>query len=120
MRVFERGASKWDRIATRLHFDGSKIAQIGTDCHYNAFKACQSTFTEWLDGKEGLRRPIAWSTVIIVLKEAGLGQLAGDLEEVLLLLLEKQSGNISHTQILYSGKLSRDSIQIDSLQHFMD
>lgn len=95
MRVFEKGAGKWDKIATRLYFDGNKIAQIRTECQNNAFKACQSTFTEWLDGKEGLRRPTAWSTVITALKEAGLGQLADDLEEILL-LLETDSGTTDH------------------------
>ena len=95
MRVFEKGASKWDKIATRLHFDGNRIAQIGTDCQHNTFKACQSTFTEWLDGKEGLRRPTAWRTVIEALKEAGLGQLAHDLEEILL-LLQTDSGTTYH------------------------
>jgi hypothetical protein len=95
LRVFEKGAGKWDKIATRLYFDGNRIAQIGMECPYNAFKACQSTFSEWLDGKEGLRTPTAWTTVITALKEAGLGRLAGDLEEVLL-CLEEDSGNINH------------------------
>ena len=95
VRIFEKGAGKWDKIATRLHFEGAKIAQIRTDCQHDTYQACQKTFTEWLDGKEGLRRPTAWSTIITALKEAGLGQLADDLEKILL-LLEKDSGNVNY------------------------
>ena len=91
IRVFEKGASKWDRIATRLHFEGTKIVQIRTDCQHDTFQACQKTFTEWLGGKEGLRTPIAWSTVIKVLEEADLCQPAKDLKEILF-LFEKDSG----------------------------
>ena len=68
------------------------IAQIRTDCQHDTYQACQKTFTEWLGGKEGLRTPIAWSTVIRALKEAGLGQLADDLKDILD-LFEKHSGN---------------------------
>ena len=93
VRIFYKGASKWDRIATRLYFDGNKITQIRTDCQHDTYQACQKTFTEWLGGKEGLRTPIAWSTVINTLKEVDLCQLANNLEEILL-LLEKDSGKI--------------------------
>ena len=92
IRVFERGANKWNRIATRLHFESDMIAQIRTDNQHNTFQACQSTFTEWLGGKEGLRTPRTWSTVIAAIKEADLGQLADNLKEI---LLEKQSGKAS-------------------------
>ena len=81
MRVFDKVASKWDKIATRLHFDGNMIAQIRTDSQ-DTFQACQSVFSKWLNGKEGLREPITWSTVVQVLAEADLGQLADDLKDV--------------------------------------
>ena len=93
VRIFERGASKWDRIATRLHFEGHMIEQIWTDSKHDTFRACQTIFTKWLDGLEGLRTPRTWDTVIKALKEADLGQLADDLKKVLLV---KHSGNIDH------------------------
>ena len=75
--------------------------QIWTDSQHDTFRACQTTFTKWLDGPEGLRTPRTWSTVIKVLKEAGFGQLADDLKEVLD-LLEKHSGNITHQSFFHT------------------
>ena len=40
-------------------------------------------FNVWLGGKEGLREPKTWVTVVSVLKEADLGTLAGELNSVL-------------------------------------
>ena len=85
VRVLEESAGKWNKLAIRLHFKGNKITQIQNDSGQNSYQACQSVFSEWLDGKEGLRLPRTWVTVIAALGEAGLGQLAEKLEEVLLL-----------------------------------
>lgn len=83
VRVLEGSASKWDGIALRLYFSGNKISQIRTESQNNTLRACQSVFSEWLDGKEGLRIPRTWTTVIEILKEAHLSQIADDLAEVL-------------------------------------
>ena len=83
IRVFERAASKWEGIATRLHFDGNTISQIRTESQHNQLSACRNVFNEWLSGKEGLRTPRTWSTVIQALQEAHLGQLADELKDVL-------------------------------------
>ena len=83
VRVFEGTASKWESIATRLYFEGNTISQIWTESQNNQLGACRSVFTEWLSGKEGLRTPRTWSTVIKVLQEAHLGQLADELKEIL-------------------------------------
>ena len=81
--MFERAASKWEGIATRLHFDGNTISQIRTESQQNQLSACRNVFIEWLSGKEGLRTPRTWSTVIQALQEAHLGQLADELKDVL-------------------------------------
>jgi hypothetical protein len=81
--VLEGTASKWERIAMRLHFDGNTISQIWTDSQHNQLDACRNVFVEWLSGKEGLHTPRTWSTVIEVLKEAQLGQLADELKDIL-------------------------------------
>ena len=99
MRVLETGAGKWDKIATRLYFKRSRIDQIWTDSQHTTSQACQSVFNEWLEGKEGLRTPVTWDTVIKALKETGLGQLADDLRAALL------SGNHNNT---YNFKLNLD------------
>ena len=83
IRVLEGAASSWDKVATRLYFEGNMISQIGTKSQNDQLRACQNVFMQWLDGKEGLRTPRTWSTVIEALKEAGLGQLANDLKTTL-------------------------------------
>ena len=82
VRVIRDGASKWETIATRLHFDGGMITQIFNDSQNNMKRACQITFTIWLGGTSGQREPRTWDTVIKALREADLGQLAKDLETV--------------------------------------
>ena len=100
VRVLEGSASKWDGIARRIYFSGNMISQIRTESQNDALRACQSVFTQWLEGKEGLRMPRTWNTVIDVLKEAHLGQLADDLTEVLRGKRQKYSEN---TNVLTIG-----------------
>lgn len=59
--------------------------------------ACRQVFIKWLNGENGLREPRTWDTVIEVLKEASLGQLAQDLEIV---LSKNSSGKYEHMLIL--------------------
>ena len=83
MSILKEGASKWEDIATRLYFNGSTISQIRNDSQNNMQGACRSVFIKWIEGESGLRGPRTWDTVIKILREAGLGQLAEDLEIVL-------------------------------------
>ena len=80
VRVIKDGGSKWETIAMRLHFEGGMITQIFNESQNYMQRACRITFTKWLEGMSGLREPKTWGTVIEVLKEADLGQLAKDLE----------------------------------------
>ena len=45
--------------------------------------ACIQMFSDWLVGGLGLREPITWATLIEVLIEAGLVDLAQDLEGII-------------------------------------
>ena len=83
MKVLEGAGSRWERIAIRLYFEQNRISQIWTDSQSNTGQACCSVFGQWLEGKDGLRTPRTWRTVIKVLKESDLGQLADELKEVL-------------------------------------
>ena len=82
--MLEGAANNWEKVATRLYFEGNMISQIWTESQNDQLRACRSAFTKWLDGKEGLRTPRTWSTVIAALNEASLGQLATDLKNALL------------------------------------
>ena len=92
VKVLEGSASKWERVAIRLYFDGNMISQIWSKSGSDQYSACQNTFSGWLAGKEGLRTPRTWDTV---LKEADLGQLADDLNEVLRGKGQKYQQNIN-------------------------
>ena len=81
MRVIERAAAKWVSVATRLHFESHDISRIREDYNQQTIKACQAVFIEWLEGKG--RTPTTWNTVIKVLEEADLSELAGELKIVL-------------------------------------
>ena len=83
MKIIKDGASKWENIATRLYFKSGMIEQVKRDNFSNTQQACRSVFSEWLSGVDGLRVPRTWKTVVKILKEADLGQLAEDLETAL-------------------------------------
>ena len=83
IRIFSSSAARWEKIATRLYFDGNTIGAIRRDTHYQVEDACKTVFNVWLGGKEGLREPKTWATVVRVLKEADLGVLSGELNSVL-------------------------------------
>ena len=74
-------ASKWDKIAIRLHFSGHDISRIERDHKESVVRACQAMFSEWLEGKS--RKPITWNTLIKALKEAEYSELASEVETVL-------------------------------------
>ena len=80
VRIIDTVASKWDRIALRLHFSGHDISRIERDHEKSVVRACQAMFSEWLEGKG--RQPITWNTLIEALKEAGFSQLASELEKI--------------------------------------
>ena len=70
-------------IATRLHFDRNMIGAIRRDASSQVQHACTTVFNTWLEGKEGLREPKTWATVVAVLKEADFGTLSGELNAIL-------------------------------------
>lgn len=84
VRVIGRSAAKWEKVAMRLHFDGSAMEAIRRDSHFQTEQACRSVFKIWLEeDQEGLLDPRKWSTVVEILKEAGLGELSKELDSVL-------------------------------------
>ena len=79
--MIDTSAAIWDKVALRLHFKGHDITRIQRDCHYQTGPACQTVFSEWLEGKG--RQPASWDTLIKALREAGLSDIVSDLECVL-------------------------------------
>jgi hypothetical protein len=83
IRIISSTAGRWKRIATRLYFDGNMIDKVENDAYFRAEEACRRVFNMWLGGREGLREPKTWATVVDVLKEADLGVLSGELNAIL-------------------------------------
>ena len=80
VKVIERTAADWERIATTLHFEGHEIKTIRADYHQSG-DACRNMFIEWLEGKG--RHPKSWETVLCALNEAGFGEVTSDLSDAL-------------------------------------
>ena len=80
VKVIERTAADWERVAITLHFEGHEIKTIRTDYHQSE-DACCNMFIEWLEGKG--RQPTTWETVISALNEAGFSEVASDLSDAL-------------------------------------
>ena len=73
-------ASKWQRIATRLKFNHHVISRIEQNNPRDCQGACRQMFCEWLDGNG--QKPIAWKTLVNVLKESEFCRLARKLEMI--------------------------------------
>ena len=82
MKVIDKAATRWEKIAIRLNLDRHQIAEIKRDHHFST-DACREVFCMWLDGRGGLRRPITWITLIRVLEEAGINEIARKLRAVI-------------------------------------
>ena len=83
IRVIAGSAPRWETIAARLHFEPADIGSIQKSAHFQAEDACTAVFSRWVEGQQGLRTPIAWDTVVTILKEANLGTLSEQLNSVL-------------------------------------
>ena len=80
VRVISRASATWERVATRLHFEGHEINIIIRD-HTKNLDACRTMLIEWLEGKG--RQPTTWEVLIKALEEADLSEVASDLTDVL-------------------------------------
>ena len=80
VRLIERVASKWERLATRLHLESYHIESVERDSHHQTESACRKIFSRWLDGT--YRTPVSWRTLITALEEADLSNVAEDLRQV--------------------------------------
>ena len=80
VKLISRAAADWERLATRLYFQGHEIRSLRAN-HRETFDACREMFIDWLEGKG--RSPKTWETVIIALEEADLSKVSNDLKDAL-------------------------------------
>lgn len=83
IRIIDRVAPKWDTVAIMMDFDqkGDTQAAIKKDFS-SVLECCTETFRLWLDGK-GNRQPATWSTLLEILDDCDLANLAQDIQMVL-------------------------------------
>ena len=82
VRIIRTAASKWRCLATTLHFEPRDINRIRSDNPTQCYDACWQVCSEWLEGIG--RQPTTWTTLIKALNEAELGEIATDLETIIL------------------------------------
>ena len=78
IRIIDRTAAFWDKVALRLLFEQHDIDRITRDCLQDCHSACQRMYSEWLDGNH--RKPVSWKTLIIAFSEAEQQELADKLQ----------------------------------------
>ena len=83
LRVLDTVAADWMYLAISLGFEGPVIECIEMESLMRPTEACHRVFTKWLDGGDGLCKPVTWDTLIQCLIDAGFVDTAEQLEEIL-------------------------------------
>ena len=81
IKIIERVAHIWGQLATRLYFEPHDIIRIQNDFSHQGVQASRQVIMEWLNGKG--RQPTTWATFIKALVEAGLSEVAKDIEAII-------------------------------------
>jgi hypothetical protein len=79
--VIERVGSNWEFVADQLNIESHLIDTIKMESHFQVNSACRKMFIKWLDGI-GLQ-PITWRTLIDALDDAGLPEVAHELNIII-------------------------------------
>ena len=76
--------AKWKRVGRMLKFTSADIDNINSSCQSDVESCCEKMLSQWLEGFVAGSSSITWKTLIEALRDARLGQLADDLEQILL------------------------------------
>ena len=78
MKIVDRVANEWERVATQLYFELHDIRRIKKDHPNDCRATCSTVFGEWLEGSD--RLPTTWDTLIKALVEANFSEVAADIK----------------------------------------
>ena len=78
LKLIDKVASEWERVATRLYFELHDISRIKRDHHNDCRSACLAMFGEWLEGK--VRLPTTWEMLIKAFGEADISEMTADIK----------------------------------------
>jgi hypothetical protein len=67
--VVQTVAPQWEAVACCLGLPTSSVSIIQRDYKMDAVRGCEKMLREWLDGGEGVRRPLTWATLAEALEE---------------------------------------------------
>ena len=85
MYPIDEMAKQWTKIGTLLGFSDAVFDTLLSDpiCNGDAAKCCRKLLSRWLNGYNTDSRPKTWQTLLEVLRDARLGELADELEDIL-------------------------------------
>ena len=79
--VIEQIGSKWEFVADQLGIESHVTDTIKVDSHYQVNSACREMFIRWLKGIGC--QSITWRALIDALNDAGLSQVAHELDNII-------------------------------------
>lgn len=85
LHIVETIAGKWKLVGIHLKFPAWSLDNIELTCHHDVEACATKLLTRWLKGhaQEDSQAPITWKTFLEALRDAGLGQLADNLTDLL-------------------------------------
>ena len=86
IHIIDDMAPRWKEVGTMLKFSEPDIDNIESNCHGDAVKCCRKLLSLWLQGQNDSNDscPKTWKTLLEVMQDARLGQLADKLKTHLL------------------------------------
>ena len=80
----------WKNFGIYFDFDeaGRTLNCIAKDYHYHSIDCCTQMMTEWLEGSG--RQPATWATLIDLLKDAEMNDLAQQLVTIFIIAWRKK------------------------------
>ena len=83
--IVDEMAPKWERVGRMLKFTEANITSMGTTCRDEPERCCENLLSQWLQGRNDSNdsRPKTWETLLEVMKDARLGELADKIKKIL-------------------------------------
>ena len=73
LRIVERVAANWEKLAVSLGFNSDRINIIRRQVHFDPEEACFNMFDRWLNGEHDLKHP-EWLNLIKSLEETSVAE----------------------------------------------
>jgi hypothetical protein len=71
INIIHEIAPNWESLAYSLGMSHTTIRIVQRNHPQDVVGACEEMMSVWLEGREGVRRPLTWATLLEALKETG-------------------------------------------------